>query len=100
LKGYIWIGNYNQTWTSPQLAQPETGKPMSVSPNQFKTGEEYIVLGNLVVRDGLPANDESYYRGRKSLGVIPQGTRIRLINGPVPIDRQFAVQYWAEVQVL
>jgi hypothetical protein len=99
LKGYIWIGNFKQTWSGPKLAQPNTGQPISLPPSELQRGTEYIVLGNMVVRDGPPANDQSYYRGRNSLGVIPQGTRVRLVTEPIARDREYAVQYWAEVEV-
>ncbi|MGH8381397.1 hypothetical protein [Pseudomonas sp.] len=100
LKGYIWIGNYNNNWKKRILAQPDTGQPIDISPNEMQRGTEYAVLGNMVVRDGLPENNQNYFNGRSSLGVVPSGTRIRLTNVPVAIEREFATQYWAEIEVL
>ena len=100
LKGYIYIGDFKETWNRPKLAQLGTGQPITLQPSKLQRGTEYIVLGNMVVRDGLPANDQNYYRGRASLGVIPQGTRVRLVSDPAAVDRGYAIQYWAEVEVL
>lgn len=100
LKGYIWIGDFKQAWSKPKLAQPNTGQAVNLPPGQLQRGTEYIVLGNMVVRDGRPPNDKDYYRARASLGVIPHGQRVRLVGDPVAIDREYAVQYWAEVEVL
>lgn len=98
-EGYIWIGNYNDTWEHPRLASIETGQPIMLEPRQIEAGTEYRLLGNMVLRDGLPPNDVDYFRSRESLGVVPRGTRITLRRVPVAIDREFAVQYWAEIEV-
>lgn len=47
---------------------------------------------------GLPSNDADCSRVRKSLGVIPRGTSVRLVNAPVAIDRPYAVPYWAQIE--
>ncbi len=52
------------------------------------------------MRDGLPANDAEYFRAKKIVGTIGRGTRIRLITSPKGVDREFATQYWAEVEAL
>lgn len=97
-KGYIWIGNYRGGWGSATLGDPTTGRAITDPPDRLPVGSEYTVLGNMVVRDGLPSNDAEYYRSRKSLGVLPRGTKVRLVSAPKGIDREFAVQYWAEVE--
>ena len=99
-QGYIFIGNYSGSWSSVKLASTQTGQPITIHPDQLLPGTSYKVLGNMVVRDGLPANDVSYYRGRKSLGTIPLGTEVRVLSRPTGIDREFAVQYWVKVEVL
>jgi hypothetical protein len=99
-KGFIWIGDYKNGWNSVKLGNTATGQAVTDPPQKLLPGTEYSVLGNMVVRDGLPSNDADYFRSRKSLGVVPRGTRVRLVRAPVPIDREFAVQYWAEVEVL
>ena len=98
-QGYIWIGNYKDRWTPAKLGIPGTGQAVTVAPSQLAPGTEYQVLGNMVVRDGLPNNDATYFEGRKSLGTIPRGTKIRLVEQPMAIDRQFATQYWVKVEL-
>jgi hypothetical protein len=100
LKGYVWIGNFKTGWNSPMLAQLDTGQPVTAPPTGLQVGTEYTVLGNMVVRDGLPANDKDYYKARSSVGVVPRGTRVRLATVPTAIDREYAVQYWAEIEVV
>lgn len=98
-KGFIWIGDYKSGWSKVKLGALDTGQAITVSPEKLLPGTNYSVLGNMVVRDGLPSNDADYFRGRKSLGVIPRGTKVRLVKAPVAIDREFALQYWAEVEL-
>ena len=99
-RGYIWIGNYaDDRWDSPKLASLASGQPVAMTPRQIKPGTEYSVLGNMVIRNGLPPNNTEYFRAQKSLGVIPRGTRVRIVTSPIGIDREFAVQYWAEVEI-
>lgn len=99
--GYLFIGNYGSGgWSSAQLADPVSGQPITHAPDTMTAGAEYYTLGNMVVRDGQPDNNEGYYNARKSLGTAPRGTRVRLLATPVPINRGFAVQYWAQVEVL
>lgn len=100
IKGYVWIGNFRDKWDRPKLARIDTGQPVTEPPKTLTPGTEYIALGNLVVRDGLPANDEAYFSGRRSVGVVPRGARVRLTSPPTAIDREYAIQCWAEVEVL
>ena len=97
VRGYIWIGNFDRQWAPAKLAQIETGQPITGPPEQVVVGNRYRVLGNMAMRDGLPANDADYFRARASVGVIPRGTTVAVVRPAVAIDRQFAVQYWAEV---
>jgi hypothetical protein len=97
LAGWIWIGNYNGSWSKPTLAMLNTGQPLDLKPDQIVVGSEFRVLGNMVIRDGLPPNDDDYYRAQKSLGVVPRDSIVRLVSAPEAIDREFAVQYWAKV---
>ena len=100
-RGYIWIGNYQgNSWERAMIGRPDTGQPVEIAPADMRQGTEYITLGNMVLRDGLPANDEQYFRGRENLGVVPRGTRFSIKTPPTGIDREFAVQFWAEVEVL
>lgn len=99
LRGFIWIGNFQNSWTKPRLAFKGSGQPIDLEPAKLQPGTEYKVLGNMVLRDGLPNNDDNYYKGRKSLGVIPRGTIVRLTTTPISFTRETKVQYWTEVEV-
>jgi hypothetical protein len=98
-KGYIWIGDYGNDWARVKLAPVDSNDPIKVAPAQIVAGSEYKVLGNMVVRESLPPNNADYYRSLKSLGIIPVGTKVRILSKPTGIDREFAVQYWAEVSL-
>jgi hypothetical protein len=100
LTGYIWIGDYNKStsiWQRVKLLSPATNSPLVSAPASVAPGAVFAVSDNMVLRDGLPQNDNSYFQGRKSLGVLPTGTRVRVLSSPVAIDREFAVQYWLQV---
>jgi hypothetical protein len=100
LTGYIWIGDYGKTtstWQRVKLVSPTTNAPIASAPPTIAPGAVFAVSGNMVLRDGLPQNDGAYFQGRKSLGVLPTGTRVKVLSSPVGIDREFAVQYWLQV---
>jgi hypothetical protein len=100
LTGYIWIGDYSKstsTWQRVKLVSPTTNAPLTTAPMTVAPGSVFAVSGNMVLRDGLPQNDGVYFQGRKSLGVLPTGTRVKVLSAPVAIDREFAVQYWLQV---
>ncbi len=100
LRGFMWIGNYGSGgWSRANLQVRGSGAVLQTSPNEMAPGDEYVVRANLVLRDGLPSNDADYFRARASLGVATNGTTVRLESEPVPFDREFAVQYWAEVSM-
>ncbi len=98
ISGWIWIGNYDQEWSKSSISKLGVGQPVTMAPQKMKVGTEYKVLGNIVIRDGLPPNDKEYYRARKSLGVVPRGSIVTLLKQPEQVDREFAIQYWAEVE--
>ena len=98
IRGWIWMGNFDGSWSKPTLAMLNTGQPLDLEPEKIVAGSEFRVLGNMVIRDGLPRNDKEYYRAQKSLGVVPRNSVVRLLSPPQAIDREFAVQYWAEVE--
>ena len=100
LTGYIWIGDYSKatsTWQRVKLVSPTTNAPLASAPPTIAPGAVFAVSGNMVLRDGLPQNDGAYFQGRKSLGVLPTGTRVKVLSAPVAIDREFAAQYWLQV---
>ena len=101
-KGFIWIGNYDAgggEWQEQNLVLLEERTPVRAKPSELNRGSQYRIATNTYLRAGLPANDEAYFRGQKALGAIPRGTLLTLIGNPVGIDREFKVQYWAEVEV-
>ncbi|NJK41167.1 MAG: hypothetical protein HC934_07100 [Acaryochloridaceae cyanobacterium SU_2_1] len=102
LVGYIWIGNYTpqKGWSEVNLAQPGTGAKLGSQPSEIRVNATYIVQGNMVVRDGLPADDEQYFRGRANLGVIPVGTDVEILEKPVGIEREGTRHYWAKLRVI
>jgi outer membrane murein-binding lipoprotein Lpp len=102
LSGYVWIGNFDiqKGWTVVNLAETGSNKEITVKPSEMRLGAKYIILGNMVVRNGLPANDDQYFRGKTSLGVVPIRTTVEILEAPVGINRDFAVQYWAKLRVV
>lgn len=99
ITGYIWIGNFNDGWNKPRLSSKDSGQPISVNPDNILPGTEYKVLGNMVLRDGLPPNNDMYYRGLKSLGIIPRGGVIRVIDTPAKIQRDDLQQIWVKIEL-
>ena len=101
-QGYIFIGIYNSTdgeWKRAILGRQDSRQPVTSAPDQLLVGGRYLVDTNMVLRDGLPPNDEQYFRSRKNMGVIPRGTLVALLDQPVGINRGFAVEFWAPVEV-
>lgn len=101
-KGHIFIGQYDSTagWNQAVFLIQDSGQPVTSAPEQLPVGGRFLVRTNMVLRDGLPSNDAEYFRGKENIGVIPRGTLVALLGQPAGIDRKFAVEYWAPVQVL
>ena len=100
LQGYIWIGDWGDgAWKKIQLAGLDSRQPVTLPPNQMVAGTQYISLGNLVVRAARPRNDEIYYKGVETNGVIPRGARIEIVTQP-NIVREESQQFWAEVRLI
>lgn len=101
-KGYIWIGDYDKkakSWSRVKLIWGTSNARLESAPESITPGSVYAVSSNMVVRDGLPPNTAEYFQARKSLGVLPVGTKVIAQSQPVAVDREFAVQYWLEVAV-
>jgi hypothetical protein len=96
--GFIWIGNYRGAWNPVELSTSSGGDAITTPPDRLQAGEEYYVRGNMVIRDGLPGNDETYYRGRQVIGTVTRGAKVKLLATPTGLDREFAVQYWVQVE--
>ena len=97
ISGWIWIGDYRNKWKRTNLARLDTGQPIAMGPAKLQIGTEYKVLGNMVIRDGVPPNNGNYYRARKSIGVVPRGGVVSILSVPEGLDRGFTTQYWAEI---
>lgn len=96
-RGYIWIGNYDQasgSWSRSFLTRLD-GRPVAEPPRDLAPGSLFIVGGNMTLREALPKNNAAYFREQRSLGVVLRGTTVTLLDAPVGIDRDYAVQYWA-----
>ena len=100
LKGFIWVGDYNTKWERVRLGEVDTSQPITSPPDKLQAGSDYVVLGNIFVRDALPSNDKNYFHARTNLGIIATGTKVRLLSPPKGIDRGFAIQYWAQIETL
>lgn len=99
---FIWIGDYDaaaKSWKKPKLLRLDSGEPFLGTPEALVPGSKYRVAGNMVLRGGLPENNEAYYRGQPIVGAIPRGTTVEALASPKGIDRQFAVQYWMKIRV-
>lgn len=100
LQGYIWIGDWGEgQWSKVQLAGVDSRQPITISPTQMVAGTQYISLGNLVVRAERPRNDEIYFKGAETNGVIPRGSTLEIITSP-NIVRDQSKQFWAEVRLI
>ena len=102
-EGYIWIGDWDRhtkVWSKQQLLRIDTGQPEERAPSLMTPGSKYIVSGNMVLRQGQPPNNAQYFRAVSSLGNIPKGTQIQLLETPTGIDREFAFQCWVKVLVV
>jgi hypothetical protein len=100
LRGYILIGSYDGQWHEQQLARLDTGQPVDAPPKQILSGTEYRVRSNMVVRSGVPVGEATLTRDRRDIGVAARGSRVRVLQSPVRVDRGGDVQYWAEIEVV
>ncbi|MEJ8847276.1 hypothetical protein [Variovorax rhizosphaerae] len=68
--GFIWIGDYTKSlsaWQRVKLVSPTTNAPLTTPPSSVAPGTVFTLSSNMVLRDGLPANDTEYFQGRRSL---------------------------------
>jgi len=99
--GFVWLGNYNRArggWEKPRLADA-ADQPVTVDPSLLPVQKSYRVLGDLTVRERLPPNDREYFSSVVSLGWVPRGSTVTLLDPPTPFQRPNRVQYWARVRV-
>ncbi len=101
-QGYIYVGIYDSSdgeWKRAILLRPDSSQPVTSAPDQLPAGGRFLLRVNIVLREGLPPNDEQYFRSRKNIGVIPSETLVALLGKPVGIKRANSVEYWAPVRV-
>ena len=100
-KGYIWAGNID---ADPKQLLSSTitnakGYPITkfadLSPNTT-----YHVANNLILRAQLPPDTALYYRAVASQGVLTKGTKIRLLDKPTLIDRDWTKQAWIHIEIV
>ena len=88
--GYMWIG-------SMQASNLNTPGGATVLPDAVKIDGQYLTALDIYLRQGLP--DPTTYSQKATVGIMPEGTRVRILSAPVPFTRSGGDQYWARVQV-
>lgn len=100
-EGYIWIGNYDRRqsrWEKVRVAD-STGQAVTADPSLLEPGTRFRLLGDLTLRAALPKDDLSYYSSVVSLGWIPRGSIVTLVEPARAYQRPSRVQYWSRVRV-
>jgi hypothetical protein len=98
-EGYIWIGNYNNnSWSEIQLVDLNNN-PINSNLKSIEINTSYRIKNNLSLRDQKPESSLNYFWHINRTGVIPRGTKIRILEEPVAFKRKKAMQYWAKIKV-
>ena len=101
VRGFIWLGNYDGTrWTRATANWLDSGRPIDKPPALVTPGTVLSLNSNVYIRDGQPANDATYFNGRKTLGVAPTNSHVRIVTPPALIERASTKQYWVQVDIL
>ena len=100
LEGFIWLGHINGNWEKPVLADLESGKPVRIAPEEIHPGTEYRIAYSVKIRKGPPEINIQQREDEITIGVIPRGTRIRIIEEPVPFESGRTVQLWARIETM
>jgi energy-coupling factor transporter ATP-binding protein EcfA2 len=88
--GFLWIG-------SAQAGNLTTLDGVPVLPLAVKTNAEYLISLDIYLRQGLP--DRTSYAQQPTLGIMPDGTRVLILDVAPPFSRPSGDQYWAQVRV-
>jgi len=88
--GFLWIG-------SAQAGNLTTLAGAPVPPAGVKINEDYLINLDIYLRQGLP--DRTTYSQQPTLGIMPEGTRVRILDIAPPFSRASGDQYWAQVRV-
>ncbi|MET0675515.1 MAG: ATP-binding protein [Bradyrhizobium sp.] len=89
--GYMWIG-------SMQTGNLNSPSGATVLPDAVKIDGQYLTALDIYLRQGLP--DPATYSQKATAGIMPEGTRVRIMSAPVPFTRPSGDQYWARVQIV
>jgi BMFP domain-containing protein YqiC len=89
--GYMWIG-------SMQTGNLNSPSGATVLPDAVKIDGQYLTALDIYLRQGLP--DPATYSQKATAGIMPEGTRVRIMSAPVPFSRPSGDQYWARVQIV
>jgi len=88
--GFMWIGSaQNSNLSSPN------GDP--VSPASVAVGDQYLTTLDIFLREGAP--DPTNYSQKRTLGILPEGTRVQVVSILPPFSRPSGEQYWTQVRV-
>jgi energy-coupling factor transporter ATP-binding protein EcfA2 len=88
--GFLWIG-------SAQAGNLTTLAGVPVLPPAIKANEEYLISLDIYLRQGPP--DRITYAQQPTLGIMPEGTRVQILDVAPPFSRPSGEQYWAQVRV-
>lgn len=88
--GFMWVGSTGRSNLNNLAGTPAL-------PNMIKVGEEYLCAIDIFLRQGPPGAD---YVQQPILGIMPEGTRVRVTDSLQSFTRTTGEQYWAKVQVV
>jgi hypothetical protein len=88
--GFLWLGS------KPGIGNLATTQGDTVTPDNVKADTQYITNIEIYLREGAP--DQSYNQSR-SVGILPEGTLIKILGLLPPYTRPGGQQYWAKVHV-
>ena len=89
--GYMWLGPAQ----GGNLVTP-SGEPLL--PTQPRINGQYLTTQDIFLRQALP--DRTSYAQAPQIGIMPEGTRVQLLNVEPPFSRTTGDQYWARVRVV
>lgn len=92
--GFMWIGSIG---ASPR-SNLNTPAGVAVAADAVKAGDQYTTDLDIYLRKGLP--ELPGYIQQPTLGIMPEGTRIQIVNIAPPFQRPTGDQLWAQVRVV
>ena len=92
--GFMWIGSAG---AAPR-SNLNTPAGVAVAAEAVKAGEQYTTDLDIYLRKGLP--ELPGYIQQPTLGIMPEGTRIQIVNIAPAFQRPTGDQLWAQVRVV